>query len=205
VTFSISVAEGKHVSGRVLLDVKAQCVRPKRIDIASPLWNFGNALLVETFREVRSEPLFVAGESLIPGIFVDKDALKEGMWFEQTHEVIDPTKIEFPEFLIPEASGPRFARGEVELPLDIDNTELERIAATPTLKSSFALGDICLYYLGLKHLMSHEHHEAMNLARTDLRFSEHRGRVYRLLGEDPNEPYFALATRHGHDPRRFFA
>lgn len=204
-TFCIEVAAGKHVSGRVTLDVKAQCVQPKRIEPASPLWNFNNAILVQMFREVREAPEYAAGTPLLPGVFVDKDALKEGAWIERGREEIDPTTIEFPEFLIPVAGGPRFARGEVELPVEIDDAELDRIGVKPSLTSSFAVGDTCLYYLGLKELMSHPHHEAMSLRATDLRFHEERPRIYRLIGEDPAEPYFQMAIRHGRDPRRFFS
>jgi len=202
--FSFKISNGMYLSGRIVLDVAKQCVNKKLIEPDSPLSIYNGALLVEVYKGITATPEFNPCDILIPGVFVDKDALNEGEWGFIDYENINPENIEFPESFIDSAEGIFFARGEVRLSISLERYELEKINIRPSMESSYALPDICLYYLDLKHLVDHEYAEQMNLASSDLRFSPHRSRIYSLLGENESESYYQMSTRYGNDISRFY-
>jgi hypothetical protein len=67
--FSIQLPNQKYIFGRILLDVKKQCVKPKLIDPNSPLSSYDGCLLVEIYKELSDNPNFLGQEKLIPGFF----------------------------------------------------------------------------------------------------------------------------------------
>jgi hypothetical protein len=202
--FAIPLPNGRFGAGRLLLDVNRQCIRPALLPPDSPLGFFNGALLVEVYREVADEQRVVGGDVLIPGVFVDPSALRSGEWPVTGYHAVDPTKLEFPESLLPVGAHAQFRRGEIALELRLRPREADAINVRPTAYSARHLLNICLSLLGLEAEVEPEY-RGLTLGDSDLRFSPHRAYVYRRLKADVHESYFALALRHGWDPRRLYA
>jgi Immunity protein 26/Double zinc ribbon len=205
--FAIKISEGEYVNGRVLLDVKRQCIKPRLVKPDSALGFFNGAILVETYRETFAEPTARLSEVLIPGTFVDTYALESGKWQVLGNVGVEPTRVEFPEALVGSGYRSQFLRGEVSLPLSLSGEDRDEINVLGTINPSGMLGDTCLYYLGRKDEITKRWVngvETASLAHSDLRFSKYRSEVYRLLGEDEGQSYFEMAMRHGYDIRRFY-
>lgn len=165
---------------------------------------FGGSLLVETYRRLSDTPDFGESEVLLKGVFVDARSLKRGHWKIIDHQAVDPTQVEFPEGLVATGRGANFQRGEINLPVALSGQDVHRIAVFPTQQSSLALADISLYYLGLKRLIEHEYGDSRHLRYSDLRFSDHRSKIYQLLGEDESQTYYQMSMQLGYDIARFY-
>jgi len=205
--FSFPLPNGEYLSGRILLDVKQQCVRPKRLKPDSPLGFFSNTLLLETYTRTSSTPSAAPSEVLIPGVFMDAGSLQSGLWEIVGHQEVDPTTVEFPESLLNLGPHPHFVRGEILLPLGLTSGDLARINVYRTIEPSSMLGEKCAYYL--ERLSSPESAalppgDIRSLAGSDLRFSEYRDEVYQALGQDKDQSYYEMSTRLGHDIGRFY-
>ena len=68
--FSIPVSGDSYVFGRVLLDVKNQCIKPKLVDPMSRFSTYVSSVLVEVYRELSKTPVLTLADVLIPGVFV---------------------------------------------------------------------------------------------------------------------------------------
>lgn len=205
--FALPLPTGEFLCGRVVLDVKRQCVRPRRLKAGSMLAFFDGAILVEVYRETTRTPTARRSELLVPGEFIDARSIVSGAWRVVGHEPVDPTRVEFPEGLKLIGMDPHLVRGEVALRLDMPAEEMQQLDIYPTITGSGLIGDICLYYLGRAQESPNRETRApsdLTLDHSDLRFSEHRERIYRLAGADPRESYFEFSLRHGHDIRRFY-
>ena len=202
--FSFQLPNQKHLFGRVLLDIKKQCVKPKLIAPNSPLSFYDGTVLVEIYQELFEKPIFSNSEVLIPGFFLDPEPIKSGEWMIVEHKDIDYLQVEFPETL-PLFNGQQsFQRGEIRLALTQTKEEDESWKIYPNIMSPYALPKICLYYLGLEEFLKPAQLKTMNLKKTDLRFSEHRSEVYKMLGKDENQSYYEMSTQLGHDITRFY-
>ncbi len=205
--FTFPLPTGGQLSGRIMLDVNRQCVRPKLIAPGSMLSFFGRSLLLEIYAEAVTPPLARRPGLLVPGLFMDSGYLAVGEWEIVGHETVDPATVEFPEALVAQGPHARFVRGEVNLPLALEYEDVRRIGAYRSIVPSSALGDICAFYLGRAadpDAPALPPGDVRSLAGSDLRFSPHRDEVYRALGEDPDEPYDRFAKRHGYDLGRFY-
>ncbi len=202
--FAIQLHNQQYLFGRVLLDVKKQCVKSKLLDPRSPLAFFGGAILVEMYREISVNRDCSGTDVLIPGIFVGPEGFKRDLWAVVDYKEVDPIQVEFPEGLVSSGRHSRFQRGEINLTLALTGKEKQQIGVAVPQKSALALADICLYYLNLKHLINHEYGDKMHLENADLRFSEHRSRIYQMLGEDENQSYYEMSTRLGYNISRFY-
>jgi hypothetical protein len=205
--FSFELPEGGHLSGRIMLDVNRQCIRPKRVKADSTLGFFNRALLVEVYRQNTASPGKERAETLIPGVFVDQRALERGRWEIVGHENVDPTKVEFPEALVTEGPRPQFIWGELALALNITYQDVMRIEVYSAIKPSVLLNEIAAYYL--RRATSPNEPELppgniISLASSDLRFSAHRDYVYQSLKRDLHQSYFEAALQAGYDLRRFY-
>ncbi|HKX29920.1 MAG TPA: Imm26 family immunity protein [Blastocatellia bacterium] len=205
--FTFKLSEDEYLNGRILLDVKEQCIRPRLLRTDSPLVSFNGFLLVEVYKSTFRVPTPGRSETLIPGIFVDPSSLESADWPIIGYEEVDPTRVEFPENLIARGVRGAFLRGEIELPLDLQMQEIRRMRVYPAKKSSLDLAPICLYQLGRKEQIDQTRFSNVgmfNLNHSDLRFSEHRDEIYRLLGESAHQSYDQMSSRLGHDLKRFY-
>jgi Immunity protein 26 len=206
--FSLELPTGEYVTGRVLLDVKNQCVRPKLLPSDSPLGFFNGAVLTEIYKQTFSKPTAELSEVLIPGIWTDSGSLKDGHWQIISYKEVDPTKVEFPEaFILRGSRTILFLRGEIKTPIEMTYEEYNQLSIGNTMNASGWLGEICLYYFGRKDEINNpnlKNVEARSLKHDDLRFNEFRSEAYRRLGEDENISYFEMSQKHGFDIRRFY-
>jgi hypothetical protein len=204
--FSIPLPDSRYLAGRVVLDV-AQALKRGLIKPGTPLALKSGSILVETYREISEAPSPAVSEVLLPGVFVSKSLFsprEEGHWRIVGHQPIEPTRIEFPEALYGSKRTVMFTRGEVDLPVPLGLEALDRFETRPGVVPAHALAGTCLYYLGLKHLIRAANPESMDLRDTDLRFTDQRDEIYRLMGEDPKQSYHELSARHGHDISRLY-
>jgi Immunity protein 26 len=206
--FSFPLPTGEYMTGRVMLDVKKQCVHPKLLESGSPLGSHNGDILIEVYKQTFSEPTAERSDILIPGIWTDSASVKGGFWPIIGYETIDPTQVEFPEsFILYGARTIHFRKGELKLPINITHEEYDQLHILDTTRSSGTLEEVCLYCLGRKDEINDPDLvdvELRSLKRSDLRFNEFRSEAYRRLGEDENQPYFEMALKHGYDIRRFY-
>lgn len=201
---SIPLGPRRHVAARVLLDVGEQCIGPGLISTGSPLAAYDGALLMEVYRDVSPEPSFHRSDLLIPGIFVDACSLQRGRWAIGGYAPVEPGCVDFPETLMDFSGKARFQKGEIDLPLPLEGSDIDHYRIYPTLTPSSALSDICLHLLDADGQIPHEFAGAMHLKNSDLRFSESRNGIYQLIGLDAETPYFRIAETFGFDIQRFY-
>ena len=205
--FTFKLPTNEYMCGRIMLDVKQQCIRPKLLKPESPLTFFNSSLLVEIYKSTFSEPTANRSEVLIPGVFIGSTFLESGEWSIMAHENVDPEEVEFPESLVAQGLRAQFIRGEIALDIDLKEEELQRLNVYRTKKPSGFLGEICLYYLGRADEINNprlQDIELLSLKDSDLRFTKHRSEIYHLLGEDENQSYYEMSTRLGFDIGRFY-
>jgi hypothetical protein len=205
--FTFKLPTKEYMCGRIMLDVKQQCIRPRLLKPDSPLNFFNGSLLVEIYKSTFPEPTANRSELLIPGIFVGSTSLESGEWSITGHEEVDPKEVEFPDALVAHGLRAQFIRGEIALNIDLKEEELKRLGVYRTKKPSGILGEICLYYLGRSDEINNPRLrdiELRSLKDSDLRFTAYRSEIYGLLGEDENQSYYEMSTRLGYDIGRFY-
>lgn len=207
--FSLPVGPDEVAFGRVMLNIQTQCIDAGKLKPGSALASYSDIVLVEIYRQTSSGALPEQRDVLIPGILTGNGFLKSGMWEVVGRQDVDPRDVAFPEGLsIETVTRASLIRGELQLGMDMTSEEVGRINIYPGTRPGWIFGELVLYGLDRKEEISipgMTDVDQMNPARYDLRFSEHRARVYALLGEDPDEPYYALAKRNGYDLARFYA
>jgi hypothetical protein len=206
--FTFKLPTNEYMCGRIMLDVKQQCIRPKLIKPESPLNFFNGSLLVEIYKSTSSEPTANRSEVLIPGVFIGSNFLESGEWSIMDDENVDPKEVEFPESLVARGLRAQFIRGEIALDIDLKEEELQRLNVYRTKMPSAIIGEICLYYLGRADEINNpqvQDIELLSLKDSDLRFTEHRSEIYHMLREDENQSYYEMSTRLGYDIQRFYS
>ncbi len=204
--FAIPLPDSRYLTGRVILDI-GQALKRGLITPGTMLGFQSGSILVETYRQISETPVPSISEVLIPGVFVGKTLFsprEKGHWHVIGHQPIDPTRVEFPEALYGSKRGMMFTRGEIELPVPLGHEALDRFKARLAVLPAKLLADVCLYCLGLKDLVRSPVAAAGALPEADLRYTDQRDEIYRLIGDDPNQTYHEMSTRHGHDVARLF-
>ncbi len=206
--FSVQLPNQKYISGRVMLDVYKQCYETNIIKELSGLFFYQECILVEVYSELFDEPTPKQSKILISGIFFANDPQRISTWELIGHQPVDPLQVEFPETLPSIGVQDCLVRGEITLPLRGRKRQRHFPYGLPdilpALTSPKAIVNISLYYLNLKHLITTPYPEMHNLATSDLRFSEHRSRIYEILGEDENQSYYEMSSKLGFDITKFY-
>lgn len=204
--FTFQLPNKKYMFGRILLDVYKQCVKPKLIAPTSRLIFFGKSLLVEIYKEMAEEPIFLfESKVLIHGVFTSSIALDKNDWRIVDHVNVVPTQVAFPEVIGRFERKARFENGEIILPIPLTESEANQLNVLPSVQSPYVLPDICLYYLNMRELINPEYVATSHLASYDLRFNDKREWVYNKLdGMAMNESYYERALKLGYDLARFY-
>lgn len=205
--FGVPLPDGSFATARILLDVSAQCLEPKKIERSSPLKPFEGAVLVEVYDGIGATASPRVGHVIVPGVFISTRQLAatgKGRWSVVGHVEVDPAGVEFPEALLHADGRVGFVRGEIERVIDIDQSNLDKYRCRPAVVNPAAFVSTCLYYLDRKHLIGFNP-ELATLASSDLRFTPWRHEIYSFLREDADRSYRDWSNSLGLDLARFYS
>jgi hypothetical protein len=167
-----------------------------------------NDILIDVYRDTSAGELPSGRTVLVSGILTSGRFVERGTWKICGRQQVDPSEVSFPERLaIDTISRSKFTQGEVVLPVKISMEETERIDVIPRSLPAITLGEVVLYQLGRKQEIKNPRLsdvELRSLARYDLRFSQHRSRVFECLDLDPDQSYYERARALGYDLARFY-
>jgi hypothetical protein len=201
--FVLALPDGRFVPGRILLDVRRQCVKPGLVEEDSTLMPFDGTLLVDLYDAVTDTPVYQRDAPLIPGIFVMRTAFRSGVIPIIDHEEVDPLQVAFPESIMYHYGKRKLLRGEVHVPLPEDDEALAQFDLYPGIFPTEQLPDICEALLALPRTDAEGALPDVP-ELSDLRFSSRRKMVYEAIGEDPEQSYADMAVRYGYDITRFY-
>lgn len=203
--FSIEIAENNYVFGRVLLEVTSQC--KGKVPEDSNLNFFGGCILIEMYDQFSKENKFDKANAkvLIPGMFTDTFGIKDGIWEIISHIQVMPEKVGFPESLLSFSPKIYFNKGELLLNTKLTREQYEKIGVYSTKDSSYAVGSICLHYLGKDDLIEEQFKWPEYLENSDLRYRpEIRSKIIKQAGYDDSKSYYENALERGFDLKRFY-
>lgn len=179
-----------------MLDIYA-CLKKRLVPAGSPI-PVGKTYLIEMYSEVTSTPRAERSELLLPGAYVDSDALGED-WPIVGREPVNPEDVEFPEGLIgfmhPEGEA-AFQCGEIYIPVPLETKDLYEIDEWTTIHSTFLWPFTCLILLGRGTEVPPDYKTA-TIKRADLRYSPHRSRIYQYLPFQMDQTYFSKQAQLG--------
>ena len=168
-----------------------------------PLDFFSDCYLVAVYKDIADTPVLKSREFIIPGSFIYKssfnrkneDAIK---WVYYDHEDINYHELEFPEYLISSNDKICLERGELSIPTGLTRTQYENEFNITGSKTGGINYSNALLLQGLPAYKD-------RIDYSDLRLlPELRKKLYEMIGEDPDMPYYELALKHGKDLARFY-
>lgn len=194
--FALPAIKGEPLFGRIMLDVQAQCIKPKRILSSSPLTFFKEAHLVEVSRDE------AGAQVVLPGHFVYAVELPR-----IAHRPVDPSEVDFPWTLSLYGPRPQLYWGELRIPVNLSIPEYRAMEISPKLSPIDTLVPRALYKLRRVNEIDRSTYQDVSLfdpARDDLRDSPHRERIAELVAGRVLDDYTATAAAYGYDLRRFY-
>lgn len=207
--FSLEVAKGKYVFGRILFNVKEQYSEYfNEEEVENYLSSYFGCQLVEIYKGIYDSTEYKNyDEILVPRTFVsniDDRYNKSVPWQKVGHKTIDYTKVEFPEVIGNMNSAVWLMRGELVFQIhsvdDTDDLPVSWIVEPPVE----VLGDACLFLQGRKDLIEGF---VANDYLTDsdlLYYPELRAKFYKEIGRDATKTYYELSKEEGYDFSRFY-
>lgn len=209
--FAIEIAPGEYAFGRVLLDIYNQAFKRGYIDGSSYIYFRGeHDILIELFKETSNTKSFDINnaEVLMSSIFTTDAGIELNQWEIIDNVKIDPTMIDFPEFLSHNgAFEGKYIKGEIAHIVEITHEEVEKMHFYGKQLATNLIPKFILHALGrmseLQDVPSNKMH-LIDMAHTDLRYSEHRERIYSLLPEEFRMPYYEMAKEKGFDLARLY-
>ena len=208
--FAFELVPGEYAFGRLILDLDRQCYKTGKAEKHGVLGVADrDAVFFELFQQTSPDKVFNTNEMdvLIPGMYAGNYSLEDFEWEVVAHVPIDPEKVDFPEFLTIEgAFSGKFIKGELSHVIEIPMEEVERIGIYPSMKALIAIPEYVLYALGRIEEIREDRRSIRDMKDEDIRYSEHRKRVYDLLPAEYNQDksYYELAKEKGFDLQRFY-
>ena len=202
--FRIKVTGNNYVFGRILLDVTSQC--KGKVPVDSNLNFFGGAILIEMYNQFSQENKLdiINARVIIRGMFTSTSGIKDGVWEIIDHIPVIPELVEFPEAL-GSSKVVYLSVGELKLKTKLKTNQYEEIGVYSTLESSYAVGSICLHYLGKDDLIEEQFKWPEYLENSDLRYRpEMRKKIIKQAGYDDSKSYYENALERGFDLKRFY-
>ena len=193
----------KFFFGKILADIMNRFVKRANEGLLWPLDFFSDCYLVAVYKDIADTPVLKSREFIIPGSFIykssfnrkNKDAIK---WVYYDHEDINYQELEFPEYLISSNDKIRLERGELSIPTGLTRAQYENEFNITGTKTGGINYSNALLLQGLSAYKK-------NIDYSDLRLlPELRKKLYEMIGEDPDTPYYELALKHGKDLARFY-
>ena len=193
----------KFFFGKILADIMNRFVKRANEGLLWPLDFFSDCYLVAVYKDIADTPVLKSREFIIPGSFIykssfnrkNKDAIK---WVYYDHEDINYKELEFPEYLISSNDKICLERGELSIPTGLTRAQYENEFNITGTKTGGINYSNALLLQGLSAYKK-------NIDYSDLRLlPELRKKIYEMIGEDQDAPYYELALKHGKDLTRFY-
>jgi len=178
----------RYFFGKILVDIKNRLVKRANEGLLWPLDFFSDCYLVAVYKDIADTPVLKSREFIIPGSFIYKSSFnrknEDGIkWVYYDHEDINYHELEFPEYIVSSNDKICLQRGELSIPTGLTRAQYENefnITGTlPAYKKRIDYNDLRL-------------------------LPELRKKLYEMIGEDPDMPYYELALKHGKDLARFY-
>lgn len=207
--FSLEVAKGKYVFGRILFNVEEQYAPfYNETEIENYLSSYFGCQLVEMYKGIYDSSEYKGyDEILIPRAFVgniDDRYNKDVAWQKVGHKSIDYTKVEFPEIIGNMNNGIWLMRGELIFQIysfdDADDAPVDWLLE-PYVG---VLGDACLFMQGRKDLIEGFVADEYLIDSDLLYHPELRIKLYEEIDRDPKQSYYELSKDEGFDFGRLF-
>ena len=193
----------KFFFGKILVDIKNRLVKRANEGLLWPLDFFSDCYLVAVYKDIADTPVLKSREFIIPGSFIYKSSFnrknEDGIkWVYYDHEDINYKELEFPEYLISSNDKICLERGELSIPTGLTRAQYENEFNITGTKTGGINYSNALLLQGLSAYKK-------NIDYSDLRLlPELRKKIYEMIGEDQDAPYYELALKHGKDLARFY-
>ncbi|WP_103602845.1 sugar transporter [Campylobacter concisus] len=193
----------RYFFGKILVDIKNRLVKRVNEGLLWPLDFFSDCYLVAVYKNIVDAPVLKSREFIIPGSFIYKSSFnrknEDGIkWVYYDHEDINYHELEFPEYIISSNDKICLQRGELSIPTSLTRTQYENEFNITGSKTGGINYSNALLLQGLPAYKE-------RIDYSDLRLlPELRKKLYEMIGEDPDMPYYKLALKHGKDLARFY-
>ena len=193
----------KFFFGKILVDIKNRLVKRANEGLLWPLDFFSDCYLVAVYKDIVDTPVLKSREFIIPGSFIYKSSFNRKnedsiKWVYYDHEDINYQELEFPEYLISSNDKICLERGELSIPTSLTRAQYENEFNITGSKTGGINYSNALLLQGLSAYKK-------NIDYSDLRLlPELRKKLYEMIGENPDTPYYELALKHGKDLARFY-
>ena len=193
----------RYFFGKILVDIMNRFIKRANEGLLWPLDFFSDCYLVAVYKDIADAPVLKSREFIIPGSFIYKSSFnrknKDAMeWVYYDHENINYQELEFPEYIISCNDKICLQRGELSIPTGLTRTQYENEFNITGSKTGGINYSNALLLQGLPAYKE-------RIDYSDLRLlPELRKKIYEMIGEDPDTPYYELALKHGKDLARFY-
>ena len=193
----------RYFFGKILVDIMNRFVKQANEGLLWPLDFFSDCYLVAVYKDIADTPVLKSREFIIPGSFIYKSSFnrknEDGIkWVYYDHEDINYHELEFPEYLISSNDKICLQRGELSIPTGLTRAQYENEFNITGSKTGGINYSNALLLQGLPAYKE-------RIDYSDLRLlPELRKKLYEMIEEDPDAPYYELALKHGKDLARFY-
>ena len=193
----------RYFFGKILVDIKNRLVKRVNEGLLWPLDFFSDCYLVAVYKDIADTPVLKSRKFIIPGSFIYKSSFnrknEDGIkWVYYDHEDINYHELEFPEYIVSSNDKICLERGELSIPTGLTRTQYENEFNITGSKTGGINYSNALLLQGLPAYKE-------RIDYSDLRLlPELRKKIYEMIGEDPDTPYYELALKHGKDLARFY-
>jgi len=193
----------KFFFGKILVDIKNRLVKRANEGLLWPLDFFSDCYLVAVYKDIADTPVLKSRKFIIPGSFIYKSSFnrknEDGIkWVYYYHEDINYKELEFPEYIVSSNDKICLERGELSIPTGLTRAQYENEFNITGSKTGGINYSNALLLQGLPAYKK-------NIDYSDLRLlPKLRKKLYEMIGEDPDAPYYELALKHGKDLARFY-
>lgn len=193
----------RYFFGKILVDIKNRLVKRANEGLLWPLDFFSDCYLVAVYKDIADTPVLKSRDFIIPGSFIYKSSFNRKnedsiKWVYYDHEDINYQELEFPEYLISSNDKICLERGELSIPTSLTRAQYENEFNITGSKTGGINYSNALLLQGLSAYKK-------NIDYSDLRLlPELRKKLYEMIGENPDTPYYELALKHGKDLARFY-
>ena len=193
----------RYFFGKILVDIKNRLVKRANEGLLWPLDFFSDCYLVAVYKDIADTPVLKSREFIIPGSFIYKSSFnrknKDAMeWVYYDHEDINYHELEFPEYIVSSNDKICLERGELSIPTGLTRAQYENEFNITGSKTGGINYSNALLLQGLPAYKE-------RIDYSDLRLlPKLRKKLYEMIEEDPDMPYYELALKHGKDLARFY-